>query len=450
MRLKFVLACMFLSIGLFAQAAYAGAGVSSNPGVLARLAVSENPAEAGPALAALRDQGPAGLAVLFQVYGSDLSKYAAEDPAKRAADPGWARLTAAFDAVSQQRDSYASGLYWYTDFDKAKAAARAQGKPILSLRLLGNLTDEFSCANSRFFRAFLYSNAEVSAFLRERFILHWKSVRPAPRVTIDFGDGRKLERTVTGNSIHYVLDSDGRPIDAIPGLYGPRAFLRELGQADALFGKISSRTVDRNTAIREFHLAARRQAVSDWQTDIRRTGVTMKADDSAAESDGSPKPAAQAGAVAITKSTVESKTVRLIGTGASALAEPAAAAGTAAAESTSWQKIAGLHSDEVQLDAASIALIRSQFRTPQITEDALKRVLANLRTNLALDTVRNRYLLHSRIHQWFADGLATGDVDALNELVYARLFETPSSDPWLGLFSPDTYSGLVDGGVGRR
>jgi hypothetical protein len=52
-----------------------------------------------------------------------------------------------------------------------------------------------------------------------------------PRVTIDFGDGRKMETTITGNSIHYVLDADGRPIDAIPGLYGPKAFLRALQSA---------------------------------------------------------------------------------------------------------------------------------------------------------------------------------------------------------------------------
>ena len=30
-----------------------------------------------------------------------------------------------------------------------------------------------------------------------------------PTVTIDFGDGRKLERTLTGNSIHYILDFAG-------------------------------------------------------------------------------------------------------------------------------------------------------------------------------------------------------------------------------------------------
>ena len=32
------------------------------------------------------------------------------------------------------------------------AEAQRTNRPILSLRLLGNLTDDFSCANSRFFR----------------------------------------------------------------------------------------------------------------------------------------------------------------------------------------------------------------------------------------------------------------------------------------------------------
>src|SRR4029079_17039848 len=141
------------------------------------------------------------------------------------ATPEWQRLTAVLDAVSQQKDSYLSGLYWYTDLSQAQAAARAAGKPILSLRLLGKLNEEYSCANSRFFRTTLYPNAEVSSYLRDHFILHWRSVRPVPRITIYMGDGRRIERTITGNSIHYILDSDGNPIDALPGLYGAKAFI---------------------------------------------------------------------------------------------------------------------------------------------------------------------------------------------------------------------------------
>jgi hypothetical protein len=71
--------------------------------------------------------------------------------------------------------------------------------------------------------------------------LRWQSVRPIPKVTIDYGDGRKLERTLTGNSIHYILDSSARPIDAIPGLYGPSAFRSALVNAEAMFKSIAGK-----------------------------------------------------------------------------------------------------------------------------------------------------------------------------------------------------------------
>src|SRR6185295_2531682 len=175
------------------------------PETLARSVLSADSNEAASAIAELRALGPEGLRVLFQVYAADINR----ETVSSEITPQPQQLNAALDAVSQQKDSYLSGLYWYTDMAEAKAAARSTGKPILSLRLLGKLSEEFSCANSRFFRTVLYSNAEVSKLLRERFILHWQSVRPAPRVTIDFGDGRKLEGTITGNSIHYVLDAAG-------------------------------------------------------------------------------------------------------------------------------------------------------------------------------------------------------------------------------------------------
>jgi hypothetical protein len=41
------------------------------------------------------------------------------------------------------------------------------------------------------------------------------------------------------------------------------------------------------------------------------------------------------------------------------------------------------------------------------------------------------------------------DVGAFNEKVYAELFLTPSSDPWLGLAPADAYTALEDGGLSR-
>ena len=43
-------------------------------------------------------------------------------------------------------------------------------------------------------------------------------------------------------------------------------------------------------------------------------------------------------------------------------------------------------------------------------------------------------------------GAVSQDVDALNEWVYAELFLTPSSDPWLGLAPRDVYTALDGGG----
>jgi len=106
---------------------------------------------------------------------------------------------------------------------------------VLSLRLLGNLDEEMSCANSRYFRTSSTPNRAIAAFLHSNFVLHWSSERPAPLVTIDFGGGRIMRRTITGNSVHYLLDETGRPLDAIPGLYAPKPFLDQLAEMKTLY-----------------------------------------------------------------------------------------------------------------------------------------------------------------------------------------------------------------------
>ena len=140
----------------------------------------------------------------------------------------------ALDAICSQKDAHTTLLYWFTDLPAAIAEAQRTRRPILSLRLLGRLDEELSCANSRFFRKLLYPEPRINRVLRERFVLHWESVRPVPRVTIDFGNGKKLERTLTGNSAHVVLDPHGRPVDALPGLFSSDVFLQLLARAHAL------------------------------------------------------------------------------------------------------------------------------------------------------------------------------------------------------------------------
>ena len=241
---------------------------------LARKAVSENAAEASPAIEELRALGPAGLKVLMDQYADDINRHVA-NPAV-ASDEQWLRISTALDTVAQQKNSYMSGLYWHTDLNEAKKISAATNKPILSLRLLGKLTDEFSCANSRFFRTVLYSNARVADYLREHYVLHWESVRPVPKVTIDYGDGRKLERTLTGNSIHYVLDSETRPIEALPGLYGPEAFWRTLVKAESLYASLAGKNnADRNSLQMRYYQSQLSSNRFNWMIDSNKIGGKM-------------------------------------------------------------------------------------------------------------------------------------------------------------------------------
>ena len=75
------------------------------------------------------------------------------------------------------------------------------------------------------------------------------------------------------------------------------------------------------------------------------------------------------------------------------------------------------------------------------------RLFVSLESSIALDTVKNEYRFHRKIHEWLASANYRPDVEMLNERVYAELFLTPSSDPWLGLAPENVYTALPNGGV---
>ena len=77
----------------------------------------------------------------------------------------------------------------------------------------------------------------------------------------------------------------------------------------------------------------------------------------------------------------------------------------------------------------------------------MARLLRRFQDLIALDTVRNEYMLHSKLYTWLMRDPARDNVEKLNEKVYASLFLTPNSDPWLGLFLTDVYTALDNGGI---
>jgi hypothetical protein len=122
-----------------------------------------------------------------------------------------------------------------------------------------------------------------------------------------------------------------------------------------------------------------------------------------------------------------------------------------------WQQIANLHRGGVELDESSVGVMWQEFPkaadagrlavTKRVQEDPLLRMVRLFEDSMALDMVRNEYLFHRRIHEQFVDNsVTTTNVETLNEWVYADLFLTPSSDPWLGLAPRDVYTALDNNG----
>ena len=355
--------------------------------------------------------------------------------------------------MAAQRDAHVSRLFWYTDLDAAKAAAKASGKPILSLRLLGRLDEETSCANSRLFRIVLYADEGVSKVLREQYVLHWSSERPVPQMIVDYGDGRVVHRTITGNSAHYVLDAEGRVVDVLPGLYGPAQFRKVLGETLALAKTTASLSDDdAKKAIAKFHRTQTWVLTARWRKLLHLAygdGWGDQLDQATLPQPYVMKwshplydslPAAVVNANTMSKGGMEGPDLAAL--------QPEIVAYAAGGE---WSVVArGAPLETIGL--ASAALLRdkhprdwSTAAATELDDDALQKRLTAFARTLTDEEVRNEYSLHGAIHAHMARGKDV-DFEALNAWVYAKIFFTPKDDAWLGLMPTGAVTGLPSDG----
>ena len=426
---------LLLLLGVAALAA-------SSPAISSKLAldaISSDPKVADRACAALRELGPEGLDALFEAHAAAIARGTADD--------AWPRLRAALDRVAGQHDAHASHLYWYTDLAAARAAAARLGRPILSLRLLGNLDEDLSCANSRLFRSVLYADPAVSRTLRERFVLHWSSERPAPRITIDYGDGRVLVRTITGNSVHYVLDPNGRVVDALPGMWGPAGFTAALNEAASLEARLRPLT-----DAKEF--AVERGRTYTLRPESERKEAAMLAWDR-------ERPAGVPTARAATNRTRSKLVMQMPAIAALEGARPGDGAGPRRFD-PDVEAIVARERPTVSLSSATRALLREKEGPGSgapgageagdpAAEARFTARLARLEDSIARDQALNRIALRPQIQGWIGeDGLATLEWAELNRRVYSEAFLTPADDPWMGLIDTDAFTGQDRGGLAPR
>ncbi|MCC6998949.1 MAG: hypothetical protein IT370_30330 [Deltaproteobacteria bacterium] len=309
-------------------------------------------------------------------------------------------------------------LTWHSDLSAARADAARRARPILSLRLLGRLDEELSCANSRFFRATLYPAAEVAALLDARFTLHWQPLRPVPVVTIDFGDGRVLTRTLTGNSAHLVLDRHGRSVDVLPGLFDAGSFARLLAAAaDLAQDTAALGGPTRAQRLARWHTSRAEAITRAWRADLVRIGlppatIARTAPEDLAAITPWQRLAADYAHVALPDPDVRARLT-------DALRATPPSAGTRATDAHSAGALAP---------------------TKMMVERPLLDVLLPLARTIAEDTLLSQFELHRRAHLHLATSTVS-DPDALTDWVYRDLFQMPPEDPWLGL-RPDAFDAL--------
>jgi hypothetical protein len=351
---------------------------------------------------------------------------------ERSATNDKARWEAVLDQVARQRHAWASGLFWFTDLDAAKARAQKEHKPIVSLRLLGDLDELLSCANSRFFRALLYPDPAIAQALHDGFILHWESVRKAPRIRIDFGNGKVLERTVTGNSLHFMLDWNGHAVDAFPGLASAAAFkawLDEVGPAARAVGVLAGTArTDHLTALHEGWLGRR---VHRWATALNALGVKVFP-----LSEYVPGIATVKRLAALTTEAVLARM---------ALSKAATFKGFDAAVREVIARDLGRPSARM---AAPLAVSKMAIERPMLP--FVDNVTDGLGKTLMKDEVQNDLVLHAKIHAIFLKLLEAREADRgrpvplaeMTSTIYADAFLTPLDDPFMGLAPPDVFTAI--------
>ncbi len=375
------------------------------------------------AIARLRAGGPEVFDVLVRLHRERSSTQGAE------------RWEAVLDQVARQRHAWASGLFWFTDLEAAKARAQKEKKPIVSLRLLGDLDELFSCANSRFFRTVLYPDPAIAQALHDGFILHWESVRKAPRIRIDFGNGQVLERTITGNSLHFMLDGNGHAVDAFPGLASAEAFkgwLDTAGAAARTLGALAGKA--RTDKLQELHAHWLNLRVNRWANALNSLHIKVFP-----LTEYVPGAATVARLAALTSAALLERM---------ALAKVATFKGFDAAVRAVMARDGATPARPSARAAASLAVSKMVVERPMLP--FVDNVTDKLGQSLMKDEVQNDLILHSKIHVLFLQLLAARQAEGggalplptLTERIYADAFLTPLDDPFMGLAPPDVFTAI--------
>lgn len=80
----------------------------------------------------------------------------------------------------------------------------------------------------------LFARTDISQYINNSFEPVWQSLHEVPIVSVDFGGGKVLKRTLNGNIATYIVTADGTVVDILPGIYKPDTYLSQLKELHKL------------------------------------------------------------------------------------------------------------------------------------------------------------------------------------------------------------------------
>jgi hypothetical protein len=256
----------------------------------------------------------------------------------------------------------------------------------------------------------LLSDPDVIRFVNENFVPCWQMVRPVPQITIEFGNGRKLRRTLGGNTVIEICLSSGSVVDAFPGLYTPEDFLGEAGQTLEMVRTLDAAQPDAAEQVAAWHKARLAPAAA--------TPVAISVEKAIVEGPLLRALRTKPGAPPPTEILARElgRTRLLVADGEAP--EAALARVTAQIEDVSKQP-----ATVEQLRRRLLALPEDRRPTPeQLGEMALR-----------LDSRTNVDWMRPAVHLLLAGYTSLPQITACRDTIFKQLLHIPVDDPYLGL-----------------
>lgn len=261
-------------------------------------------------------------------------------------------------------------------------------------------------------RAVLLSDPTTAQFISREFVASWECVRAVPQVTIDFGNGKVLHRTIAGNTVLYICMPDGRVVDALPGIYTPGAFKVEAAKALAVIRTLQNpgADVEYGTALGAWH---KRQVGEAILSEKRR--------------------------ITFSKAMVESPLLKALGLmPGSGIREPAVAT------ANTWEGPVLPNMDLASAFASVTSRLEDISHQSATAVQTRRKILPNGQPGdlspeelgkiaVELDSTNNIRVVRPAVHMLLAMSVARRFPSDLRDTIYKQILRIAIDDPMLGL-----------------